>query len=153
MNEFEWKIEEPSFTPKSSEWFWALGIAALAMIVFAIILKNYLLIIIVALLAFIVYHGRNTTSDMLNVGLGDEGLRIGKKLYSYEELESFWIFPAAPGIQNPELALRRKNRFAPLLTVPFYEADEEKIKSIIGGHLPEKEETESLVDLLRKKWF
>ncbi|MCX6813850.1 MAG: hypothetical protein NT078_01310, partial [Candidatus Azambacteria bacterium] len=61
-----WRIEEPNFTPKTTQWFWALGIFALALIVFSILLKNYLLIVIVALAAFIIYGGKNKKSELIN---------------------------------------------------------------------------------------
>ncbi|MDP2638605.1 MAG: hypothetical protein Q8P06_00305 [Candidatus Azambacteria bacterium] len=148
-NIIDWKIEEPNFTPKTTEWFWALAIFATAVIVFSVLLKNYLLIIIVILAAIIFYIGKNRKPELINFRLDNEGLHIDKKFYPYDNFESFWIFPA----HNKELALHYKKHLMPLLIIPFHSVDELKIRKILNEFLPENKEQESLLDLLRKKFF
>ena len=135
--------------PKTTEWFWALGIFAFALIVFAVLLKNYLLIVIVGLAAFIIYSNKNKRPETINFRLNDNGLYIEDKFHPYDSFESFWIFPG----EKQEFVLRRKERFIPLLTVPFHENDESQIRKILSENLPEKEEDESLIDLLSKRFF
>ena len=147
FSEITWRIEEPDHLPKNAEWFWALGILALALIVFSILLKNYLLIIIVALAIFIIYSSKNKKLELINFRLDNDGLYIEYKFYSYDSFESFWIFP------NKEIAFRNKRHLTPLLIVPFHNNDEPKIKRILNKYLPESEEQESLIDLLRKRFF
>ncbi|MDO8443494.1 MAG: hypothetical protein Q7S78_00685 [Candidatus Azambacteria bacterium] len=147
--ELNWKIEERNFMPKTTEWFWALGIFAFALIVFAVLLKNYLLIVIVGLAAFIIYGNKNKPPETVNFRLNGDGLYIGDKFYPYNSFESFWIFSG----EKQEFVLRRKERFIPLLAVPFHENDEPQIRKILTEYLEEKEERESLIDLLRKIFF
>ncbi|MBU2082376.1 hypothetical protein KKH14_03070 [Patescibacteria group bacterium] len=149
MKEFNWKIEERNFMPKTTEWFWALGIFGFALIIFAILLKSYLLIVIVVLAAFIIYSNKNKQPETINFRLDDNGLYIEGKFHSYNGFESFWIFPG----EKQEFVLRRKERFIPLLIVPFHENDEAQIRKILAEHLEEKEEHESLIDLLSKRFF
>ena len=152
VDEISWKIEESNFTPKTTEWFWALGILMLAFIVFSILLKNYLLIIIMALAAFIIYINKNQKPRQIDFCLNSNGLYIEQKFYPYDNFESFWIFPAHPE-KKQELALRQKQRLASLLIIPFHSDDENKIRKILAIHLAENEEQESLIDLLRKRFF
>ena len=161
-DEVNWKIEELDLTPKTIEWFWALGILALAFIVFSILLKNYLLIIIVVLAVFIVFSNKNKKPELINFRLDNDGLYIERKFYPYDSFESFWIFPARSGSpergetqidEKYELALRYKRHLAPLLIAPFHNNDEQKIRRILNKYLPESEEQESLIDLLRKRFF
>ena len=151
-NSIEWKIEGPDLMPKTTSWFWALGILALAFIVFAILLKNYLLIIILALAAFIVFSSKNKRPELINFRLDNDGLYIEHKLYSYDSFESFWIFEAHTDKER-ELALRSKRHLAPLLIVPLYSDDEPRIRKILTKYLTESKEQESLIDLLRKRFF
>ena len=166
FNEINWEIKEPDLAPKTTEWFWALGILALALIVFSILLKNYLLIIIVALTIFIIYSSKNKKLELINFRLDNDGLYIEHKFYPYDSFESFWIFPARLNDYAPsrsggeartdkeqELALRYKRHLAPLLIVPFHNNDESRIRKILNKYLPESEEQESLIDLLRKRFF
>ena len=152
FSEINWEIERPDLAPKTTEWFWALGIFALAIIVFSVLLKNYLLIVIVALAAFIIYSSKNKKPELINFRLDNDGLYIERKFYPYENFESFWIFPARVGKER-ELVFRYKRHLAPLLIVPFHNNDEPRIRRILNKYLPENEEQESLIDLLRKRFF
>ena len=152
FSEIIWKIEEPDLTPKTTEWFWALGILAFAFIVFSILLKNYLLTIIVALAIFIIYSSKNKKSELINFRLDNDGLYIEDKFYPYDSFESFWIFETQTD-EKRELALRHKRHLSPLLIAPFHNDDEQKIRKFLNKYLPENEEQESLIDLLRKRFF
>jgi len=169
-DEVNWRIEEPGLTPKTTEWFWAFGILAFALIVFSVLLKNYLLIIILALAIFVMYSSKNKKPELINFRLNNNGLYIEHQFYPYDSFESYWIFPdengsspnkpasaldreTCAGGKTRELALRHKQRLSPLLIISFYGGDEPKIKKIINKYLPEKEEQESLMNLLRKKFF
>ena len=79
--------------------------------------------------------------------LDSNGIDIDGKLYLYENFESFWIFP------DEEIALRRKHHLMPLLVIPFHGHEELEIRRILESYLPESEEEESFLDLLRKKFF
>lgn len=146
LDEVNWQIEERPVI-LSREWLWALIIIGFAIIVFSVMLKNYFLIIIVTLAAFIIYALKNKTPELQHFQLDNEGLHIDKKLYPYENFESFWIFP------DEEIAFRRKQHLTPLLIVPFRDHEEPEIRKILGSRLPESEEEESLLDLLRKRFF
>lgn len=152
VGEINWQIEEPDNLPKNAEWFWALGILALALIIFSILLKNYLLTIIVALTIFIIYSSKNKKPELINFRLDNDGLYIEHQFYPYDSFESFWIFEVHTDKER-ELALRHKRRLSPLLIVPFYDNDEPRIREILNKYLPESEEQESLIDLLRKRFF
>ena len=151
-DEISWRIEESDFAPQTAEWFWALGILAFALVVFAVLLKNYLLIVIIALAAFIIYENKNKKPELIHFTLDGNGLRVGDKFYPYENFKSFWIYENIAG-QKRELVFRRQQNFMPLLTIFFNNEDESEIQKILNKHLPEKEEPESLIDLLRKRFF
>ena len=164
-DEINWQIEDRPITHTNSQWLWALAIVGLAIIVFSILLKNYLLIVIVFLSAFIIFVSKNKKLELHHFQLNNEGIFIDGKFYSYESFESFWIFPArnashgdagwhseAGGPDN-EIAFRKKHHLMPLLIVPFHDPEEPEIRKIIESHLPESEEEESFLDLLQKKFF
>lgn len=142
-----WQIEEKPEVPGNSQWLWALAIVGLAVIVFGVLLRNYLLIIIVALAAFIIYSRKFKKPETHDFRLDSEGLAINGKLYSYENFESFWIFP------HNEIAFRKKHHLMPLLIVPLDGNRGSEIRKILENHLPEHEEEESFLDLLQKKFF
>lgn len=146
-NEINWQIEDRPKNKKNSEWLWALAIIGFSVIVFSIILKNYLLIIIIALAIFIFYASKNKEPEQHYFKLNNEGLYINGKLFHYDSFESFWIFP------DKEIAFRRKHNFMPLLIIPFDSNEESQIEKVVSSHLPEVEEEASFLDLLQKNIF
>lgn len=151
--EIDWQIENnPIRSNNNAEWLWALAIVSFAVIIFSVLLKNYLLIIIVFLSAFIVYISKNRKPELHHFRIDNEGLHIDGKFYNYENFDSFWIFPAQFDSQK-ELAFRYNRSIMPLLIVPFHNSDESAIKKILENHLLEMEEKESFLDLLQKRFF
>ena len=154
-----WQIEDRQANSNNGQWLWALAIIGFAVVIFSILLKNYLLIIIVALTAFIIYASKNKKPEMHDFHLDSNGIDIDGKLYLYENFESFWIFPARnasyseAGGPDKEIAFRRKHHLMPLLIIPFHGHEELEIRKILESHLPESEEEESFLDLLQKKFF
>ncbi len=146
-DEINWQIEERQTNLNNGQWLWALAIVGFAVVIFGVMLKNYLMIIIVALAAFIIYAKKFKKPETHDFRLDGTGIDINGKLYSYENFESFWIFP------DGEIALRRKHRLMPLLIIPFHGREEPEIRKILENHLPESEEEESFLDLLQKKFF
>jgi len=142
-----WQIEERPVNLNNGQWLWALAIIGFAVIIFSIMLKNYLLIIIVALTIFIIYARKFKKPETHDFRFDSDGIAIDGKLYHYENFESFWIFP------DEEIALRRKHHLMPLLVIPFHGHEELEIRRILESYLPESEEEESFLDLLRKKFF
>lgn len=150
--EISWQVDDRPMAHISSQWLWSLAIVGFAIIIFSILLKNYLLIVIVFLSAFIIYASKNKKPESHNFRLTSEGLYIDEKFYNYEDFESYWIFSNQFESQK-ELALRYKRKFMPLLTAPFHGKDEQAIEKILENSLPKNEEEESFLDLLRKKFF
>lgn len=157
LNEINWRIEERQMNLENNQWLWALAIVGFAIVVFSILLKNYLLIIVIALSTFIIYASKNKKSESHYFRLDNEGVTIDGKLYSYGNFESFWIFPAyAKALADEpvkEIAFRRKHHLMPLLIIPFHNSEETEIRKILESHLPENEEEGSFLDLLQKKFF
>ncbi len=170
-DEINWQIEERPTNLNNSQWLWALAIIGFAVVVFAILLKNYLLVVIIILATFIIYTLKNKKPETYNFRLDNNGITIDEKLYSYENFESFWIFPARnaspasnashsnagwrseAGGPDSEIAFRRKHHLMPLLIIPFHDSEESEIRKILESRLPESEEEESFLDLLQKKFF
>ena len=71
MNEINWQIEEKPLSTKNTEWFWALAIIGISIVIFSIILKNYFLIIIVTLTIFIIYASKNKSPELYHFKLNN----------------------------------------------------------------------------------
>ncbi|OGD49850.1 hypothetical protein A2608_03365 [Candidatus Azambacteria bacterium RIFOXYD1_FULL_44_10] len=149
----EWQAEETLSAPRSPEISLALTIIALGLLFFGIITKNYLFVVIIVLVGFILYMQRQKGIQSLFFAVEKDGVEINGKPYRYDSFQSFWIF-GKEHEHGQELALRSERRFSPLFLIPIpHSIDANRLRELMLEHLPEKVEKESLVDLLRKAYF
>lgn len=89
---FSWDAVEVEHAPKSADWYWALGIAAVAGIVLSILGHNYLLAILLALGAIMIGWHANDVPGTVHVEISERGVKLDRDLYPYELIKSFWMF-------------------------------------------------------------
>jgi len=133
LNEnLNWSALEYEEKEKSKDWFWALGIIVVTSSIAAIIFNDYffaaLLIISGILLGFFAVKKPETIFYELN----NKGLRIGNRLYPYENIKSFWVQVEQPEQVNvkPLLFIHSERFFMPIITIPIVETLAEEIHSI-----------------------
>ena len=77
------------------------------------------------------------------------GIRVGSRLYPFEDLRSFWIFYDPPLFK--EISLRSKKTFMPVIRAPLGELDPIRLRHILLRFLREEEEETSVVDIIAKR--
>src|SRR3990167_134160 len=132
----KWRAAEYPFYEKGSGWFVAAGVLTLALILGALLLREWLMALVIAALAAVVYQHANRPPRELDYAITNLGIQAGERLYAYNELKSFWVIYQPP-VQTLNLALTR--RFAPLVTIQLTGADPVQVKELLKKHLPEEE--------------
>lgn len=115
---FSWETPEYSHTVKSADWYWAVGIIALAGAVTSVALGNVLfaIVIILGTISLLLYAGRKPA--MILVEVTELGIRVGKYVYPYSEIGSFWMAFYAKGTH---LLFKPKKLIAPLVVLRISE--------------------------------
>ena len=140
LNErLNWSALEYEERERSSDWFWALGIIVVTSSIAAIIFGNYffaaLLILSGSLLGFFAVK----KPDVIFYELNNRGLKIGNRLYPYENIKSFWVQIGQPNIK-PILFVKSERIFMPIITIPIEETMAQEIHSImLGANIAEEE--------------
>src|SRR3989344_6856022 len=130
----EWQVEETPSAPRSSEISLALIIIALGLLFFGIFTQNYLFVVIIVLVGFILYMQRQKGIQSLFFAVERDGVEINGKLYRYDSFQSFWIF-GEEHEHGRELALHSERRFAPLFLIPIPQSAEvNKLREIMLEH-------------------
>lgn len=144
-----WQAPEYTYYPKSSDWYWVLGIIALALLVYAIMAGNFLfaVLILVGSFALMMYGERHPR--IVTVSISGEGVRIDDRLFPYETLHSFWIFYRAGGLK--ELSIESEKMLMPHLKIPLGDADPTQVRSVIVEYLPEKPQEESFIETIARR--
>jgi hypothetical protein len=124
-----WSALEYEDKERSQDWFWALGIIVVTGSIAAIIFNDYffaaLLIISGILLGFFAVK----KPAIIFYELNNKGLKIGNRIYPFENIKSFWVQIGQHPEENvkPLLFIHSERVFMPIITIPIVETMAEEI--------------------------
>ncbi len=145
---FEWEGREYDHSPKSADWYWALGIIAVAGMIAAILFGNYLLAaLIVTAAAALALHAAKEP-PIHRFSLIETGLLIGEELHPFERMTSFSLFEDVEGVLPPMLSIKTESWLAPHLIIPLAGVDADAVCDYFARHVYEAEHQHSIVDLV-----
>lgn len=137
-----WDTEEYQFKERSKDWFWGLGLTAVAICGIAIYAGNYFFAVFIIVAAFAVGFFSIREPQMVHIELSKEGVRINDEFLPYRIIKSFYITPMRPnGVQ--ELLLTTTRGLLPITTLPIHENDPEVIQAFLLQYLPEEVQEET----------
>jgi len=120
-----WRAYEFDHQPKTSDWYWAVGIVTVGAVVAAIFFNNVILAILIAVASLSLLLHANKAPRLLDHHLTQRGLIIDTKLYPISTLESFWIDEYENGVAKLILKSTKKAMtYIIIPLVPEIEADE-----------------------------
>ena len=131
-----WEGYEHDHGERGSDWFWMLGIGALAIAVASIVLGNLLFGVLVIVGALVVALVAARPARLVAYAITTRGVRIDDLLYPYSTLESFFIIEEHRA--GPQVLLKSSRLFMPLLVIPLPEEYVDEIEEILAARLPEE---------------
>ena len=137
-----WEAPEHTHIEKTNDWYWILGIIALASAIASIIFDNVLFGIVIILGAFTMVIVSHKGPKMIQFEVAERGIRIGDDLYPYATLESYFL--DENNVENPQLILKSKKLLMMLLILPIPVEHISHIENIVRAHLPEEHLEEPL---------
>lgn len=130
----EWDAPEHEHKLRSEDWFWAVGIIALASAVAAIIFGDVIFGILIILSAFSLSLFINRSPELVHIVVDERGIIKGKTLYPYNTLHSFWVDPER---SHPVILLRSQKMFMPLIHIPLDpDTNLDRLERAMLQHLP-----------------
>jgi hypothetical protein len=137
-----WRAYEFTHRPKTSDWYWAIGIVTLGAVVACIFFNQIILaiLIIVASLALLLHA--NKAPRLLEYHLTQRGLIIDKNLYPISTVESFWVDEYENGIAK--LIVKSTKKTMVYIIVPLVpEVTADEVRHLFFQHgTPEVEHHE-----------
>ena len=112
-----WRAHEFIHKPKTSDWYWAVGIVTIGAAVAAVFFGNivFALLLIIASLALLLHA--NVKPRLLEYHLTSRGLIINNELYPIATIESFWVDEYDNGVSR--LIVKSNKKIMPLIVVPL----------------------------------
>lgn len=145
---FEWEGREYDHTPKSADWYWALGIIVAATAVASVLFGNYLLaFLVIAAAAAIALHATKQP-PLHRFRLVEQGLVIGDDLHPFERMISFSVFEDIEGTLPPLLSIKNETWLSPHLVIPLEGVDADAVYAYFLQHVDEGEHKHTFADLV-----
>lgn len=132
-----WEALEHEHRPKTTDWYWALGIIAFGGATTALIAGNTLFALLILIGAFTMMLLATKHPTLTRFEINNRGVIIKKTLYPYSSLHSYGI-----PHENPLLILRSKKTFVPFIIIPLGDIHPSEIEDVLHGHLPREEHEE-----------
>ena len=148
-NQIEWSAPEFEHYQKDKSWFLVTGGIAGLLVLWALLTKNLIFVLLVALAYFTIVTYAVKKPKKIQLAITPKGIKIEKTLYEYDNLKSFWIFYDPPEIR--ELSLRSKKTVMPYIKIPLGEQNPVEVRQILIKYLNEKKHKESLIDNLARQ--
>lgn len=150
---YQWEGSEYAFEEKGADWYWAVGIIAVAAIIACILFNNLILALVIAAAALAASLQAAKHPRTHRFSITDRGLAIDDRLYLFEDMLSFSVLEYADESLPPSLSVKTRHFLAPHLLIPIVGYDPVEIYEFFSAHVAEGRHDESvfdhLVDLLR----
>jgi hypothetical protein len=120
LDAVSWSVPEYTARTHSNDWYWGIGLVALAAIVTAIIFGNFLFgaLLLIGFGSLMYFTAR--PPRLLSITLGSRGLRLNETLFVYSQIKAFWIedIETIPEGHDRHLLIMTNRRVMPLRRGP-----------------------------------
>lgn len=145
---FEWEGREHEHNPRTADWYWALGILAVALAIAAILFSNYLLALLIVVAAVsLALHGAKYPA-IHRFRLTEQGLLIGDNLHPFSQMKSFSVLEDIDGELPPILSIKTENWLSPHLVIPLAEVDADGVYAHLLANVDEGEHPHTINDVV-----
>ena len=131
-----WSAYEHEFTERGSDWFWALGIAAIAISLTSILLHDVLFAGVILLAAITLALLARKPPELVQFELSDRGVRVGDTMHRFEEILAFWVEDHE--VERPLLLIDTVKFMSPNLIIPIEDIDPSVVRAFMQERTEER---------------
>lgn len=138
MEDFSLKWQAPEYHhyQRGADWFWAVGIITISIVVLAFFFNNALFGVLILLSAIILITFVVRQPKIIDYEINVRGITINNELHPYLTLESFWTETRGG---DPRIILKSKKIIMPMIIIPVHDDDVDDVNSILREFIEEKE--------------
>lgn len=147
---YSWEAFEYKDRALKTDWFWALGIIALAGSIASFIYGNFLFGVFIILASVAVVFFGTVKPKRIKYEITEGGIIYEKNFYPFETLHAFWLNELDE--TDKKLLVKSERTFVPILTLP-YETNEQgdDIYDILSDLIPEEPLQEPIGHLIMER--
>lgn len=143
-----WEAPEFVYYKKTSGWYAIMGLVGIILTIYAIATKNPIMAITFGLIFIVIFVYAEKKPLLLKFGITPKGIKVQDRIYYFDYLESFWIFYDPPLVKT--LSVKSRKVLMPLIKIPLGKANPLEARKILLKYLEEKEQRESLIDVIAR---
>lgn len=88
---YSWEAHDRITMSDNKNWYLTVSVISVLSILFSLLTQNFLLVVIIIGLVFIVYLINTSTPLVIKNHITNKGIRISNELYSWVDIKHFWI--------------------------------------------------------------
>lgn len=135
-----WEAPEHHHVEKGNDWFFALSIIVVAIVIVALLLGNILFALLLGLAGGALGVAAAKRPNIVPYSVGVRGVKVEDRLYTFSTLDSYYI--DEDHHSGPQLLVKSKERFSPLIVLPIPADHIDDIEEILKERLEEEELSE-----------
>lgn len=120
---------------RRADWYWALAIMAGSFALIAVLFHDALFAVVVAVAAIAIALLAQHPPQLTNFELSERGIRVGPRLYRYDDIISFWVEDETG--ERPILLVDTTALMAPNLIIPIEHVDPDLVRAYLLEHADE----------------
>lgn len=124
-----WQAYEHEHIERGRDWYWALGVFAVAVSLISVLLGNLFFGILILVAAATLAVIASSPPPLVRFELSDRGVRVGDTLHRYEEIISFWVEDHE--VDPPTLLVDTTKWLSPNLVIPIRDADPALVRAFL----------------------
>ncbi|HWP61799.1 MAG TPA: hypothetical protein VN495_04315 [Candidatus Paceibacterota bacterium] len=132
-----WSAYEHEHIERGADWFWALGVAAVAIALTAIILHDFLFGVLVLVAAFTLALLARTPPDLATFEISERGIRVNGTLHRFDHIIAFWVEDEHHE-GRPLLLVDTTKFLSPNLIIPIEDIDPHLVRTFLKEHAKER---------------
>jgi len=148
QGKLSWQAREHETISYNQRSVLVTGIFLAIIILYAIITESPIMAITFILIGVVGYLAINSEAPLLQFTIDMEGVHMGREMYPYENIESFWIL-YEPG-ERKVISLHTNAELTPYVQIPLGDMDPLRVRSTLLQFIPEERHPTRLVDVLEK---
>jgi len=148
-NKISWEALEYKRKEKTADWYWAVALISLAIIITSFMTHNFLFGILIIISTIILVSFSVIAPKKVKVSMDQKGITVGKEMYPFTTIDSFWV-ESLDG-ENQKILLKSKKIIMPLIVIPLEEHHHLDIRDFLLQYLSEAEMHEPLSQKIMEK--
>ncbi|MDO8620334.1 MAG: hypothetical protein Q7R64_03240 [bacterium] len=124
----------------SPDWYWAVSIIALSIMITAVLLHNILFAVLVVISTISLFLRTLQEPRLITYELTNRGLWTNKTFEPWSTFEVFFVTDLPPS----QLLMKSKSLTAPLSVIPLHNVDPDTVRDFLRDYLEERELQEPL---------